>query len=214
VSSSQADIASPIPWRRSLRRSRERRLAAARARRRRFRGRSVAIVLSIAMTGGAGAALAAGGSSGSDLLRVGSSGSTIAAVQHALGIPADGVYGRQTRRAVMAFQRVHGLSVDGVVGPQTLTALGLGGSNLDTSNGNGSDSSLLSRIAQCESNGDPSAVSPNGQYRGKYQFSRETWRELGGTGDPAAAPEAEQDRMAALLLERSGPSAWPVCGRS
>jgi len=75
VSSSQADIASPIPWRRSLRRSRERRLAAARSRRRRFRGRSVAILLCLAMTGGAGAALAAGGSSGSDLLRVGSSGS-------------------------------------------------------------------------------------------------------------------------------------------
>lgn len=168
------------------------------------------------MTGGAGAALAAGGSSGSDLLRVGSSGTTIASVQHALGIPADGIYGRQTRRAVMAFQRVHGLTVDGVAGPQTLSALGLGGSNLQTSDpaGGGSDSSLLSRIAQCESSGNPAAVSPDGQYRGKYQFSRETWRELGGSGDPAQAPEAEQDRMAAMLLERSGPSAWPVCGRS
>jgi len=216
VSSSQADIASPIPWRRSLRRSRERRLAAARSRRRRFRGRSVAILLCLAMTGGAGAALAAGGSSGSDLLRVGSSGTTIASVQHALGIPADGIYGRQTRRAVMAFQRVHGLTVDGVVGPQTLSALGLGGSNLQTTDpaGSGSgDASKLSQIAQCESGGNPAAVSPDGQYRGKYQFSRETWRELGGSGDPAQAPEAEQDRMAAKLLERSGPSAWPVCGR-
>jgi peptidoglycan hydrolase-like protein with peptidoglycan-binding domain len=171
------------------------------------------------MTAGAGAALGEGSSSNTQLLRVGSSGATISAVQQALGIPADGVYGPRTRRAVMAFQRVHGLIVDGIVGPQTLSALGLGGSQIQTNAGSGSgsgagDSSRLSQIAQCESSGNPSAVSPDGQYRGKYQFSRETWRELGGSGDPAEAPEAEQDRMAALLLERSGPSAWPVCGRS
>jgi Transglycosylase-like domain/Putative peptidoglycan binding domain len=214
MSTTQADIASPIPWRRSLRRSRERRLAAARARRRRIRGRSVAIVLAIVMTVGAGAALAAGGS-GPGLLKSGSQGSTIAAVQRALGIGADGVYGPRTRQAVMAFQRVHGLIVDGIVGPQTLNALGLGGSDPPTSGaGSGESTSELSRIAQCESGGNPNAVSPNGQYRGKYQFSRDTWRSLGGSGDPAAAPETEQDRMAELLLERAGTSAWPVCGRS
>jgi hypothetical protein len=215
LSSSQADIASPIPWRRSLRRSRERRLAAARTRRRRFRGRSVAILLVVLSTGGAGAALAESGSSGPTLLRVGSSGSTISAVQRALGIPADGIYGPRTRRAVMAYQRVHGLIVDGIVGPQTLSALGLGGQSVQTGGGNDtSGSSRLEQIAQCESGGNPAAVSPDGQYRGKYQFSRETWRELGGSGDPADAPESEQDRMAALLLQHSGPSAWPVCGRS
>lgn len=215
MSTSQADIASPIPWRRSLRRSRDRRLAAARARRRRLRGRSVATLLVLVMTGGAGAALAAGGSS-PGVLRVGSQGATISAVQHALGIPADGVYGPRTRRAVIAYQRVHGLIADGIVGPQTLSALGLGRVNAPESGGGGdtSNSSRLSQIAQCESGGDPTAVSPDGQYRGKYQFSRATWRDLGGSGDPADAPEAEQDRMAAQLLERSGPSAWPVCGRS
>jgi hypothetical protein len=35
---------------------------------------------------------------------------------------------------------------------------------------------------------------------------------MGGTGDPAAAPEAEQDYRAALLYVRSGSSPWPVCG--
>jgi peptidoglycan hydrolase-like protein with peptidoglycan-binding domain len=187
-------------------------------RRRRFRGRSVAILLSLVMTAGAGAALASGGSSSSDLLRVGAKGATISAVQRALGIPADGVYGPRTRRAVMSFQRVHGLIVDGIVGPQTLSALGLGGSNAPSSGADtqtsAPSSSELDRIAQCESGGNPSAISPDGQYRGKYQFSRDTWRSLGGSGDPADAPEAEQDRLAALLLERSGTSAWPVCGRS
>jgi len=209
----QADPASPAPWRQSLRRSQERRQAAARLRRRRFRGRSVAILMGVVMTAGGGAALAAGGST--TLLHRGSHGSTIAAVQHALGIPADGVYGAQTRRAVMQFQRAHGLIVDGIVGPQTLGALGLSSGSGDSSSGSTSSgrgtSSELQKIAQCESSGNPSAISPDGTYRGKYQFSRETWRELGGTGDPASAPESVQDEMAAKLMQTQGPSAWPNC---
>jgi len=35
---------------------------------------------------------------------------------------------------------------------------------------------------------------------------------VGGSGDPAAAPEAEQDYRAALLYAQSGSSPWPVCG--
>ncbi|HYY53244.1 MAG TPA: transglycosylase family protein [Myxococcales bacterium] len=208
---SQEDLVSPIPWRRSLRRSRERRLAAARLRRRRLRGRSLATLLVLAMSAGGGAALASGGAAPSLFLR-GSQGSTIAAVQRALGIPADGVYGAQTRRAVMAFQRAHGLIVDGIVGPQTLGALGLGGGSTASSAGGGSSaSSELQKIALCESSGNATAVSAGGTYRGKYQFSRATWRSLGGEGDPAAAPEAEQDRLAAALLARQGPAAWPNC---
>ena len=57
------------------------------------------------------------------LLRFGSRGAAVAAVQRALGIPADGIFGPQTRRAVRAFQRRHGLLVDGIVGPQTRGAL-------------------------------------------------------------------------------------------
>jgi septal ring factor EnvC (AmiA/AmiB activator) len=74
------------------------------------------------------------------------------------------------------------------------------------------DQSVLERIAQCESGGDPRAVSASGQYRGKYQFDQGTWEGVGGTGDPAAASEAEQDRRAAMLYSRSGPAPWPVCG--
>jgi hypothetical protein len=54
-------------------------------------------------------------------------------------------------------------------------------------------------------------VSADGRYRGKYQFDRATWRALGGSGDPAAAPEAEQDQRAADLLAREGASPWPSC---
>lgn len=75
-------------------------------------------------------------------------------------------------------------------------------------------SSALRQIALCESGGNPSALSPGGTYRGKYQFHPATWRAMGGKGsDPAAAPEAEQDRVAALLYSRQGAAPWPVCGR-
>lgn len=74
-------------------------------------------------------------------------------------------------------------------------------------------SAVLTAIASCESGGDPRAVSPTGAYRGKYQFDLGTWREVGGSGDPAAAPESEQDMRAAMLYRRAGPGRWPVCGR-
>ena len=70
----------------------------------------------------------------------------------------------------------------------------------------------LDAIASCESGGDPTAVSSDGTYRGKYQFDEGTWASVGGSGDPAAAPEAEQDYRAALLYQRAGSSPWPVCG--
>ena len=75
-----------------------------------------------------------------------------------------------------------------------------------------SASPQLEAIAQCESGGDPPAIGGGGLYRGKYQFSYGTWQSVGGSGDPAAAPEAEQDRRAAILLARSGTGQWPVCG--
>ena len=68
-------------------------------------------------------------------------------------------------------------------------------------------------VANCESGGNPSAVSSTGKYRGLYQFSTETWRSVGGSGDPAAASAAEQTRRAQMLLARSGAGQWPECGR-
>ena len=76
----------------------------------------------------------------------------------------------------------------------------------------GVSTATLEAIASCESGGDPTAVSSDGSYRGKYQFSFETWASVGGSGDPAAAPEAEQDYRAALLYSQAGSSPWPVCG--
>jgi hypothetical protein len=79
--------------------------------------------------------------------------------------------------------------------------------------GGGAASPQLEAIAACESGGNPSAVGGGGSFRGKYQFDYGTWASVGGSGDPAAAPEAEQDARAAALLARSGTSPWPVCGQ-
>ena len=76
----------------------------------------------------------------------------------------------------------------------------------------GISQSTLETVASCESGGDPAAVSSDGTYRGKYQFDSGTWASVGGSGDPAAAPEAEQDMRAAMLYAQSGSSPWPICG--
>ena len=207
----EVDLASHAPWLESRRRSRARR-AEARVARRRMRGRrTVAAVAAASLTVAAGGAVAA--DRGTSTAAVRQAGSTVAALQAALGIPADGIYGPQTRRAVRRFQRANGLAVDGIAGPQTLRALGLSGAatRAPSRKRTTAPSRLLAKIAECESGGNPAAVSADGRYRGKYQFSRATWRALGGTGDPARAPEALQDRLAAKLLASSGTSPWPNC---
>jgi peptidoglycan hydrolase-like protein with peptidoglycan-binding domain len=186
-----------------------------------FRGvRAGAAVLAASLTF-AGAAVAADRSGGSEAgsdkagsAAVKTAGTTVEALQRALGVPADGVYGPQTRRAVRRFQRAHDLTVDGIAGVATLTALGLTGKTAADAGAlpSGKAARVLARIAACESGGNLRAVSADGRYRGKYQFSRATWRALGGTGDPADASEATQDRMALKLYRQRGAAPWPVCG--
>ncbi len=148
-------------------------------------------------------------------LRRGARGARVRRLQRALRLKADGVYGRRTARAVKAFQRRRGLRADGVARAATLRALGLVKASAPASFAaiDPDVRSALAKIADCESGGDPNAISSSGRYRGKYQFDRATWRTVGGKGDPAAASEAEQDWRAAALYEREGAKPWPVCGR-
>lgn len=212
----------PTPYRRSLRASRARRAAAAVRRRRVGRGRRSMTCALLTMS-----LLAVGATAKPTSTRTTrtAASSSVAAAQAALGIAADGVAGPITRKAVRAFQRKNGLTVDGIIGPQTLAALGVkagrgSGRTSDATREAASKAvvpqdagSLLEAIAQCESGGDPTLVSGSGRYRGKYQFDRETWRSVGGNGDPAEASEAEQDQRAARLMAERGPSAWPACSK-
>jgi hypothetical protein len=149
------------------------------------------------------------------VVKRGDRGSAVRQIQSKLGIPADGVFGPQTERAVKRFQRSKGLLVDGIVGPQTRSALGLeplsSGTVRRRSSGGGGVPGILRAIAECESGGNPRAVSRDGLYRGKYQFSQGTWEGLGGSGDPAKAPEWKQDQLALKLYRQRGTAPWPNC---
>jgi peptidoglycan hydrolase-like protein with peptidoglycan-binding domain len=45
--------------------------------------------------------------------------------EHGAGLVTDGIFGRGTQAAVMAFQAANGLVVDGIVGWETSAALGV-----------------------------------------------------------------------------------------
>lgn len=174
----------------------------------------------------------AGAARATVVARKGDRGSAVRRIQRRLGLSADGVFGPQTARAVRRFQRKRGLTADGIVGPITRRALRLRpfsrGSVVRPDNGSGGAVAgdppadegssvrlprVLRQIAECESGGNPKAVSPSGQYRGKFQFSRETWQAYGGHGsDPAEASEAHQDRVALRLYRARGTAPWPTCG--
>ena len=163
-----------------------------------------------------GASASGGASASSEIVvKRGDRGSAVRSIQRQLGIPADGVFGPMTERAVKRFQRRHDLVPDGIVGPLTRGALGLepfSARSLRRTSGNSVQlPAILRRIAECESGGNPRAISPGGTYRGKYQFSRSTWRTLGGSGDPADAPEWLQDKLALKLYRQSGTAPWPNC---
>jgi peptidoglycan hydrolase-like protein with peptidoglycan-binding domain len=190
----------------------------------RFPLRALAIALVVATTVTSGAAIADTGgttaessgttakSSGKSTptLRIGSRGDLVKRLQARLKVrPVSGYYGSRTARKVKFFQQDRGLRADGIAGPATLRALGL---TANSSGGSTRIPAILKKIAQCESGGNPRAVSPGGQYRGKYQFSMQTWKAYGGSGDPIDAPESVQDRIALKLYRARGTAPWPNCG--
>ncbi len=70
-------------------------------------------------------------------------------------------------------------------------------------------------LAECESNGNATAVNSAGGYYGLYQFSTSTWAAVGGSGLPSEASAAEQTQRAQQLYDSVGgdwQSQWPHCG--
>jgi hypothetical protein len=214
------------PWRASLRNSRERRAAARRARQWMLRRRSVASCACALMALGGGVALAGNGgtdgaseSASTAALSPGSTSPGVKRLQAKLGVITTGFYGPLTRAAVKRFQRQSGLAADGIAGAATLSRLGISVSAREAgaTTGGGSGASVpavLRRIAQCESGGNPQAVSADGRYHGKYQFDLPTWRAMGGSGNPAAAPESVQDQLAVKLYRQRGTAPWGRCSNA
>lgn len=69
----------------------------------------------------------------------------------------DGIYGKQTQDAVIAFQKNCGLTADGIAGPKTLLYLGLGSSSSSSSSSAGYSSNdiyLLAKVIEGEARGE------------------------------------------------------------
>jgi LysM repeat protein len=73
-------------------------------------------------------------------------------------------------------------------------------------------SGAWAKVANCESSGNPRAVNSGGYY-GLFQFDLQTWRSVGGSGNPTNASAGEQLMRAKKLYSQRGASPWPVCGR-
>jgi murein DD-endopeptidase MepM/ murein hydrolase activator NlpD len=80
------------------------------------------------------------------------------------------------------------------------------------SSGKANLSGAWAKVANCESSGNPRAVNAAGYY-GLFQFDLQTWRSVGGSGNPAKASAAEQLMRAKKLYAQRGASPWPVCGK-
>ncbi len=63
-------------------------------------------------------------------------------------------------------------------------------------------------IVMCESGGNYRSLNASSGAGGAYQILPSTWSAYGGQGLPHQAPPAEQDRIAAMIWQDSGPSAW------
>jgi LysM repeat protein len=79
-------------------------------------------------------------------------------------------------------------------------------------NSKASLSGAWAKVANCESSGNPRAVNSGGYY-GLFQFDLQTWRSVGGSGNPTNASAGEQLMRAKKLYSQRGASPWPVCGR-
>ncbi|MBE6732856.1 MAG: spore cortex-lytic enzyme [Ruminococcaceae bacterium] len=97
----------------------------------------------------------------SALSRMGSMGQEVEKIQSVLlewGYykgAVDGIFGTNTRNAVIAFQKANGLSADGIVGEKTLAALGIAAETNDNyGNYSSSDYQLLARIISAEARGE------------------------------------------------------------
>ena len=177
---------------------------------------TVAALLAVATT-----AFAADGTSGGTTAgtQVKAKKVTTKQIQKALGIKADGVMGPKTRRALKRFQKCPRPQGRRRRRPGHARRRSASPARRRTARwtpppvSDADVATVMAKIAECESGGDPTAVSPSGEYRGKYQFSQATWESLGGTGDPAEADENVQDMYAAGLYQQRGLAPWPACSQ-
>lgn len=94
------------------------------------------------------------------LSQVGSRGNEVSSIQRALKDrgyytgAVDGIYGTETKNAVISFQRDRGLSADGIAGRETLAALSVAGSDTSYGGYDSTDYRLLAQVISAEARGE------------------------------------------------------------
>lgn len=89
------------------------------------------------------------------IYKEGSRGDTVKQIQKVLASEGlysgkiDGIYGKNTKNAVIAYQKRYGLNADGIVGEKTLARMGLAQISQNA------DVELLARIISAEARGEP-----------------------------------------------------------
>ena len=66
----------------------------------------------------------------------------------------DGIFGSDTKKAVISFQRSCGLTADGIAGPRTLLYLGLGSSSGSSGGFSSNEIYLLAKVIEAEARGE------------------------------------------------------------
>lgn len=79
-----------------------------------------------------------------------------------------------------------------------------------TSSGDGGAGGVWLQLRECESGDNYQANTGNGYY-GAYQFSPQTWTNLGLPGRPDLEPPSMQDQAAMQLQQQYGWGQWPAC---
>lgn len=124
------------------------------------------------------------------VFKIGYCGDEVKQIQLALGLKADGIFGKKTENAVIKFQKENGLFADGIVGEQTLDALNI---NFDTD---------LSKFNHYDFDIDeyhlPSEEYLNGNYKNDYIILHHT---AGGANPRAVVDGWKKDCIGKVATE-------------
>lgn len=124
------------------------------------------------------------------VFKIGYCGDEVKQIQLALGLKADGIFGKKTESAVIKFQKEHGLFPDGIVGEQTLDALNI---NFDT------DLSIFNNFDfDIDEYHLPSEEYLNGNYKNEYIILHHT---AGGANPRAVVDGWKKDCIGKVATE-------------